>query len=385
VQFGGRGYGATAYGGATTGFNFITSEAWSDSAQGTRGTVTFTYPLSNTTSTALEFGNGRVLWLGANNGTDSSWPSWGTNGVLTATSTATYTDTSAAGTVAAAVASSFGIPTFAASNARTFTDFANVYVAGAPARGTNVTGGNPWSVWVDAGDVRLDGLIVAGSSSTTLTDSAGKILSAALNTVQPAQGGTGITSFGTGVATALGVNVGSAGAFVTFNGALGTPSSGTLTNCTFPTLNQNTSGTAANLSGTPALPNGTTATSQAVNDNSTKLATTLYADRAALKGNAASALTESSNATTIDCSLSNSFTLTLNANLNTVTFSNFSDGQVVIVSVTNTASNFTVTWGNSIKWVGGSQPVQTVGAKTDVWTFIKQGSTIYGNAVQNLS
>lgn len=37
---------------------------------------------------------------------------------------------------------------------------------------------------------------------------------------------------GTGVATALGVNVGSAGAFVTFNGALGTPSSGALTNAT---------------------------------------------------------------------------------------------------------------------------------------------------------
>jgi len=35
---------------------------------------------------------------------------------------------------------------------------------------------------------------------------------------------------GTGVTTALAVNVGSAGAFVTFNGALGTPSSGTLTN-----------------------------------------------------------------------------------------------------------------------------------------------------------
>lgn len=37
---------------------------------------------------------------------------------------------------------------------------------------------------------------------------------------------------GTGVTTALGANVGSAGAFVTFNGALGTPSSGTLTNAT---------------------------------------------------------------------------------------------------------------------------------------------------------
>ena len=43
---------------------------------------------------------------------------------------------------------------------------------------------------------------------------------------------SGITGLGTGVATALAVNVGSAGAFVTFNGALGTPSSGTATNLT---------------------------------------------------------------------------------------------------------------------------------------------------------
>jgi hypothetical protein len=48
--------------------------------------------------------------------------------------------------------------------------------------------------------------------------------------------------------------------------ALGTPSSGTLTNCTFPTLNQNTTGTAAGLSGTQtanyvyAAPNGSAGT-----------------------------------------------------------------------------------------------------------------------------
>lgn len=41
-----------------------------------------------------------------------------------------------------------------------------------------------------------------------------------------------LSGLGTGVATALAVNVGSAGAFVTFNGALGTPSSGTVTNLT---------------------------------------------------------------------------------------------------------------------------------------------------------
>lgn len=40
------------------------------------------------------------------------------------------------------------------------------------------------------------------------------------------------TTPGTGVATALGVNVGSAGAFVVNGGALGTPLSGVLTNCT---------------------------------------------------------------------------------------------------------------------------------------------------------
>ena len=47
---------------------------------------------------------------------------------------------------------------------------------------------------------------------------------------------------------------------------------------TWPTFNQNTTGTAANLSGTPALPDGTTATTQSAGDNSTKLATTAYAD-----------------------------------------------------------------------------------------------------------
>jgi hypothetical protein len=51
-------------------------------------------------------------------------------------------------------------------------------------------------------------------------------------TLPVANGGTGITSFGTGVATALGVSTGSSGAFVVNGGVLGTPSSGTVTNLT---------------------------------------------------------------------------------------------------------------------------------------------------------
>lgn len=43
-----------------------------------------------------------------------------------------------------------------------------------------------------------------------------------------------------------------------------------------PTLNQNTTGTAANLSGTPALPNGTSATTQTTSDTSTDIATDAF-------------------------------------------------------------------------------------------------------------
>ena len=65
---------------------------------------------------------------------------------------------------------------------------------------------------------------------TFTVNAQGQLTSASNTTVTPAVGS--ITGLGTGVATALAVNVGSAGAFVTFNGALGTPSGGTLTNAT---------------------------------------------------------------------------------------------------------------------------------------------------------
>jgi hypothetical protein len=65
---------------------------------------------------------------------------------------------------------------------------------------------------------------------------------------------TGITGAGTGVLTALAVNVGSAGAFVTFNGALGTPSSGTLTNATGLPISSGVSGLGSNVAAFLATP-----------------------------------------------------------------------------------------------------------------------------------
>lgn len=84
------------------------------------------------------------------------------------------------------------------------TTAATVAIVGPPTVTGTATITNPYSLWVQTGNVLFAGLVKAGSSSTTLTDSAGKILSASLNTVAVANGGTGITSFGSGIATFLG-------------------------------------------------------------------------------------------------------------------------------------------------------------------------------------
>jgi hypothetical protein len=90
---------------------------------------------------------------------------------------------------------------------------------------------------------------------TFTVNAQGQLTLAGNTTVTPAVGS--ITGLGTGVATALAVNVGSAGAFVTFNGALGTPSSGTVTNLT-GTASININGTVGAT--TPTTGNFTTVT-----------------------------------------------------------------------------------------------------------------------------
>jgi len=90
---------------------------------------------------------------------------------------------------------------------------------------------------------------------TFTVNAQGQLTLAGNTTVTPAVGS--ITGLGSGVAAALAVNTGSAGAFVLFDGALGTPTSGTVTNLT-GTASININGTVGAT--TPTTGNFTTVT-----------------------------------------------------------------------------------------------------------------------------
>ena len=133
-----------------------------------------------------------------------------------------------------------------------------------------------------AGAFVVNGGALGTPSSGTLTNATGLPVA------------TGISGLGTNVATALAVNVGTAGAFVVNGGALGTPSSGTLTNATglplttgvtgtLPTANGGTNLTSFTANGVVyASSTSALATGSAFTFDGTNLATTGHTTAAAL-------------------------------------------------------------------------------------------------------
>lgn len=119
------------------------------------------------------------------NGNQTTTAGSSTAGLMVQIRAATITDnTSGAGTLASRNYVSIGAGTFASANALTLTNSASFYIAGAPIAGTNTTITNAYSVFVDGGASRFDGLMSLGTGAfpTSLLHMGGNLSSVSWTT-----------------------------------------------------------------------------------------------------------------------------------------------------------------------------------------------------------
>lgn len=252
------------------------------------------------------------------------------------------------GATAAAARTSLGVTatgadTTYAYRANNLSDLASV-----PAARTNlglVIGTN-----VEAWDADLDCLAALSSTGVIKRSGAGTCSAGTIAL-------SDIAGLGTGVATALGLNIGSAGAPVLFNGAGGTPTSLVLTNGTGLPYAGIASGALATAAQYMA---GTASTLVSSNIAFTSETTTTFGAT-----------------TTFDFSTFINTAVTLTGNITTMTLSNVKAGQAgTIAFIQDGTGSRTTVWSSTLKFAGGVTPtLSTTAAAVDILSYSCRSSS----------
>ena len=160
-------------------------------------------------------------------------------------------------------------------------------------------------------------------------------------------------------------------------GALGTPSSGTLTSCTGLPISSGVSGLGTSVSAFLATPSSANLKT-AITDETGTGGSLVFATSPALTTPTITGLIEVKTAPTIssgvlalNCALGNVFHVSLNAAITSITFSNIpttGNAYGLTLAFTADGTSRSVTWGSAIKWGSGTSPTLTsTNAKVDIF------------------
>jgi hypothetical protein len=199
---------------------------------------------------------------------------------------------------------------------------------------------------------------------------------------------TSITGLLKGDATAI--SAATAGTdYIVPAGALGTPSSGTLTSCTGLPISSGVSGLGTSVAAFLATPSSANLKT-AITDETGTGGSLVFATSPALTTPTITGLIEVKTAPTIsagvlalNCALGNVFHVSLNAAITSLTFSNIpSSGSAYGLTLAFTADGTAraVTWPAAVKWAGGTAPTLTsTSSKVDIFvlTTWDAGTTWY--------